>query len=268
MTADAQDMSVATTNLKGRACIVTGAAGGVGAATAVALAANGADLFLSDRSGTDSHLADLAEAIRHRFATKVFHACAEMTQREEVSAMVAEADVRLDGIYGAVNCAGIFRHDLPVCEVSETDWNEVMRVNLDAVRFLASSVLPFMLSGKGGSFVTIASDSAFDANPGEGAYGIAKLGSIKLMAYLAREHSHSGIRFNAIAPGWIRTPMTQKILSDPEFARSALAAVPSGRISEPDEIASVVLFLVSDLASYVNGHCVIVDGGRLAGVPA
>ena len=100
-----------------------------------------------------------------------------------------------------------------------------------------------------------------------GPYGISKISLTKLTAYLAKELAETGVRVNAIAPGWVRTPLIEEYWSDPEFLKEAKAGIPLGRIAEPEEIANVILFLVSELASYVHGHCMVVDGGRIAGVP-
>ncbi|MCY3750714.1 MAG: SDR family oxidoreductase, partial [Gammaproteobacteria bacterium] len=143
----------------------------------------------------------------------------------------------------------------------------VQNVNFKSCLRLCQRIVPSMVKQGSGNIVTIASDSAFDVIADEGPYGISKMNLVKLTAYLARELSETGIRINAIAPGWVRTPMIEEYWSDPEFLKEAKEGIPLGRIAEPEEIANVVLFLVSELASYVHGHCMIVDGGRIAGVP-
>lgn len=268
MTRGGQGATIASTRLDGRVSLITGAAGGVGRAAALAVAANGSDIFLTDLPAHEEALIALSEHIGERFGVCAVCEVADISVRDQVHATVGTALSKFERIDNLLNCAGLFRHDLPVETVSESEWQKVMAINLDAVRHLVSAVLPTMVKQRRGAVVTVASDSAFDASPGEAPYGIAKMGAIRMMAYLAREYPHSGLRFNSIAPGWIRTAMTQEFWSNPKIASEAIAAVPAGRFSEPEEIAAVALFLVSDLASYVNGHCLVCDGGRLAGIPA
>jgi NAD(P)-dependent dehydrogenase (short-subunit alcohol dehydrogenase family) len=116
--------------------------------------------------------------------------------------------------------------------------------------------------------VNIASDSAFDVIANEGGYGMTKIAVVRMASYLARELAGTGVRANSVAPGWVRTRLTEEFLADHDATKAILEGVPERRVAEPDEVAGVVLFLASDLASYVNGHCIVVDGGRIAGVPA
>lgn len=260
--------AVATTRLDGRVSLITGAAGGLGRAVVVSLAANGADVCITDVPGQRDVLEDLASDILKRFGRRVLILTGDVSLRPDVDVIVQGALSGLGRIDNVINCAGYFRHDLMLDRVTDTEWQRLLAVNLDAVRHLAAAVTPSMITQGSGAFVAVASDSAFEASPGEAPYGIAKMGAIRMMAYLAREYAHSGLRFNAIAPGWIRTAMTEAFWSDPDLAAQAVSSVPAGRFAEPEEIAGVILFLVSGLSSYVNGHCVICDGGRLAGIPA
>ena len=152
-------------------------------------------------------------------------------------------------------------------EISEGDWDHLQNVNFKSCLFLCQRLAPLMVKQGFGNIVTIASNSAFDVISDEGPYGISRMSLVKLTAYLAREPAETGVRVNAIASGWIRTPLIEEYWSDPEFLKEAKEGIPLGRIAEPEESANVVLFLVSDLASYVHGHCMVVDGGRIAGVP-
>ncbi|NRB01539.1 MAG: SDR family oxidoreductase, partial [Rhodobacteraceae bacterium] len=105
------------------------------------------------------------------------------------------------------------------------------------------------------------------AIPGDGAYGITKSGVERMTAFMANELAGTGIRVNGIAPGYIKTPLTKHVWGDPEVLKAAEADVPLGRMAEPEEVANLVLFVASDLGSYMHGHTILVDGGRIAGNP-
>ena len=138
---------------------------------------------------------------------------------------------------------------------------------LRRAKSLCQLAVPSMRERGSGCIVNIASDSAFDVIEGEGPYGISKIGVTKLTAYLAKELAGTGVRINAIAPGWVKTPQTAFVWSDRKELAAAEESIPLRRIADPSEIANVVVFLASSLASYVHGHCMVVDGGRIAGVP-
>jgi NAD(P)-dependent dehydrogenase (short-subunit alcohol dehydrogenase family) len=156
----------------------------------------------------------------------------------------------------------------PLLTVSESDWDLVMAVNVKGPLFTCQAVLPHMIERGSGAIVNIASDSAFDVVVDEGPYGISKIALVRMSSYFARELAGKGVRVNSLAPGWVKTRLTDEFFADPDASRAILDEVPARRVAEPADIAGVVVFLASDLANYVNGHCIVVDGGRIAGVPA
>ena len=182
--------------------------------------------------------------------------------------MVAEARKELGCIDTLVNVAGVHAFPTPILTVEESQWNRVMAINLTGPMFLCQALVPHMIERQGGWVVNIASDSAFDAIAGEGPYGISKMGLVRLSAYLARETAGTGVRVNSVAPGWVKTAMSRPFWEDRAVAEPAMQEIPVRRFADPEDIANVVLFLVSGLAGYINGHCLVADGGRIAGVPA
>ena len=249
-----------------KVALVTGAAGGIGRAVAITLAQQGASIVLTDQETESGRLIQTRQSIENlgQPVTTVF---ADLSAGEQIDALTERACEEFGSIDVLVNVAAIHRYPDPLLKISEADWDMVQNVNFKSCLRLCQRIVPNMVKQGSGNIVTIASDSAFDVIADEGPYGISKMNLVKLTAYLARELSETGIRINAIAPGWVRTPMIEEYWSDPEFLKEAKEGIPLGRIAEPEEIANVVLFLVSELASYVHGHCMIVDGGRIAGVP-
>lgn len=253
-------------SLDSRTALVTGAAGGVGRAVAVTLARYGARVIATDRPAASGRLEETQQMILDNGGS-VLTVYADLADSTEIDELVKRATDETGAIDILVNVAAIHAYPTPLLEISEADWDHLQNVNVKGCLRLCQRLAPLMVKQGSGNIVTIASDSAFDVIADEGPYGISKMNLVKLTAYLAKELSETGIRINAIAPGWVRTPMIEEYWSDPEFLKEAKAGIPLGRIAEPEEIANVVLFLVSELASYVHGHCMVVDGGRIAGVP-
>ena len=249
-----------------RVALVTGAAGGIGRAVAATLAQYGARVVATDRPAASERLEETRQLILEHGGT-VLPVHADLALTADIDKLVERAIDAFDSIDILVNVAAIHSYPQPLLEISEADWDLVQTVNFKSCLRLCQRLAPLMVEQGAGNIVTIASDSAFDVIADEGPYGISKISLTKLTAYLAKELADTGVRINAIAPGWVRTPLIEEYWSDPEFLKEAKEGIPLGRIAETEEIANVVLFLVSDLASYVHGHCMVVDGGRIAGVP-
>lgn len=260
-------MSIQTAlTLDGQVAVVTGAASGIGRATAIALADAGASIVATDLESMAGELGDTLRSIEKlgRSATAV---TADLASRSDIEALIDRAQSEFDGIDILANVAGIHRYPTPLLTLAESEWDQVLNVNLKAILTLCQLVAPSMCERGSGCIISIASDSAFDVIAGEGPYGISKIGVTKLTAYLAKELAGTGVRINAVAPGWVKTPQTAFAWSDPKVLKEAVEDIPLRRIADPSEIANVVVFLASSLASYVHGHCMVVDGGRIAGVP-
>ena len=258
--------SVNPLSQESKVALVTGAAGGIGSAVALTLAQQGASIILTDRETESDRLTQTRQSIE-RLGQPVTAVFADLSAGEQIDVLVERAYEEFGSIDVLVNVAAIHRYPDPLLKISEADWDLVQNVNFKSCLRLCQRIVPNMVKQGSGDVITVASDSAFDVIAGEGPYGISKISLTKLTAYLAKELADTGVRINAIAPGWVRTPLIEEYWSDPEFLKEAKEGIPLGRIAEPEEIANVVLFLASHLASYVHGHCMVVDGGRIAGVP-
>jgi len=253
-------------SLESQTALVTGAANGIGRATAVALAEAGASVVVTDVAAKASDLEETLKSIEWN-AHPAVAVTADLASQSDIAALAGRVAEEFGAIDILANVAGIHRYPTPLLTLPESEWDEILAVNLKSVLLLCQLLVPPMRERGMGCIINIASDSAFDVIDGEGPYGISKLGLTRLTAYLAKELAGTGVRINSIAPGWVKTPMTEAFWSDPAELADAVEAIPLGRITDPSEIASVVLFLASGLASYVHGHCIVVDGGRIAGIP-
>lgn len=255
------------TSRAGTVALVTGAAQGIGRAVAMRLARHGADVVVTDLPGEAAAL-DAAVAEIEQCGRRAHAFTADIALKVQVDALVAHALQRHGRIDTLVNNAGIHLYPSSLLTVSEADWDRVMAINVKGPLFTSQAVLPHMVERGSGTIVNIASDSAFDVIADEGPYGISKIALVRMSAYFARELAGTGVRVNSLAPGWVKSRLTDGFLGEPAAAKAILEGVPARRVAEPDDIAGVVLFLASELANYVNGHCIVVDGGRIAGVPA
>jgi NAD(P)-dependent dehydrogenase (short-subunit alcohol dehydrogenase family) len=237
--------------LEGRPAIVTGGASGIGRATALRLAREGAAVAVLDRDG-DGARAVAAEIGGHAFEVDV-------RDGEAVGAAVEAAVSALGGVAILVNNAGV--GDLrPLHTVDDRLWHRLIDVNLTGTYHAMAAVIPVMLAAGRGVIVNNASVSGLSPTRGEAAYSAAKAGVIALTASGALEYGPT-IRVNCVAPGFIRTPLTAVWDEHPEAFAPIGEAIPLGRIGEADEVAEVIAFLCSDAAAYVTGHTLVVDGG-------
>ena len=241
----------------GKVAFVSGAASGIGAATALRLTDLGAKLVLADRDG--DRLAAFAATLS---SDDVLPLELDVTSFASVAAAVARGVEHFGGLDLAVNSAGI---DLPRCETAQypaEQWDRIIAVNLTGVFNAVRHQIPAMLKRGGGSIVNVASIMGFRGFAGQPAYTAAKHGVIGFTKAAALDHAGQGIRINAVAPGFIDTPLLSH-LSD-EKRQAAAALHPMQRVGQADEITNVILFLLSEAASFVTGACFEADGGYLA----
>ena len=239
-------------SLRGRVALVTGAARGIGAATARAFTAAGARVALLDREAEE--LADVAAET----GGAAFHA--DVTDAETVRRAVDGVVARWGRLDVLVNNAGIVR-DAALADVTEDDWSSTLDVNLRGTMVCARAAVPHMKAAGFGRILSATSIVARSGNYGQTAYAASKAGIIGLTRTWARELGPKGITANAVAPGFIDTGMVKSVPA--KVMAELLARTPAGRMGRPDEVASVYLFLASDLASFINGAVVGVDGGLL-----
>ena len=238
--------------LDGKAALVTGASGGLGAAIARTLYAQGAVVALSGtrRDALDALAADLGERA---------HPCpADLRDAGAADALIAAAEAACGPLHVLVNNAGLTR-DMLALRMKDADWDTVLDVDLSAPFRLARAALRGMLKRRAGRIIGISSIVGATGNPGQANYAAAKAGLVGMTKALAQEVGSRGITVNVVAPGFVETPMTDALTAD-QRARLT-AAIPLGRMGQPGDVASAVLFLASDEAAWITGATLHVNGG-------
>lgn len=241
-------------NLKGKIAIVTGAGHGIGKEIALALARNGAEVVVTDITDAIFDVGKQIEALGSK-ALPIKCDVTEPEQAQEVEEKVAGKYERIDIL---VNNAGIYPQKA-FLEMTADDWNKVLRVNLNGVFHCTKAVLPKMVKQKYGKIVNIASIAgAVVAFPNLVHYSASKAALAGFTKSLALEVAQHGVNVNAIAPGPIDVG---EIAAGTEVYRQIVGAIPVGRMGYPADIANLVVFLVSDEASFITGQCIVSDGG-------
>jgi NAD(P)-dependent dehydrogenase (short-subunit alcohol dehydrogenase family) len=244
----------------GKVVLVTGGATGIGRATCLAFAEAGAGVVIGD---VDRRAAETAKAIEGQGGRALFVET-DVVDPAAVNALVEETVSRFGGLHAAFNNAGILPPTCPVHEVTDEDFDCIMAVDVKGVFNALRAEIRYMLANGGGAIVNTASVAGVIADPGMSAYVAAKHAVVGLTKAAAIEYATQAIRVNAIAPGLVHTPMTQRWLDDPDFCKILMAGMPAGRAARPEEIAGTVLHLCSDAASFTNGQIAIIDGGQTA----
>ncbi len=245
-------------NLAGRVAVVTGGGQGIGLGISRALINAGAAVLIAQRSPPTADLGD-ARWVR-----------ADLADRDSFAAIEEAARQHFGRVDILVNNAGfMFEKDLD--QLSFDDWNQMLAVNLSAPVFLSKQLLPLLSRENGASIINIGSIEGFAANPGHAAYCATKGGIHALTRALAVDLGKDGIRVNAVAPGWIRSELSDNYINaqaDPASAWEGLLRMhPAGRVGEPDDVGKLVVYLASDDAAFVTGQVIVIDGGRTSKLP-
>ena len=249
-------------NFSGQVALVTGAAAGIGRATALAFAEQGLKVVVVDLEEAGG--AACADAIREAAGEAIFIRC-DVTQDAQVKAMVQQAVATYGRIDYAFNNAGIEIEQGRLAEGSEAEFDAIMGVNVKGVWLCMKYQLPVMLAQGGGAIVNTASVAGLGAAPKMSIYCASKHAVIGLTKSAAIEYAKKKIRVNAVCPAVIDTDMFRRAYeADPRKAEFAAAMHPVGRIGKVEEIASAVLYLCSDGAAFTTGHALAVDGGATA----
>jgi 3-oxoacyl-[acyl-carrier protein] reductase len=234
-------------SLDGKLALVTGASRGIGRAIAEELALAGASVVVGYRSGKDE-----AEELAGRIGGRAVQA--DVSDPAEAKRLVDEAG----DIDVLVNNAGLTRDGL-LARMSDDDWRTVIETNLSSVFYTCRAVTRPMMKKRGGSIINISSIVGVHGNWGQTNYGASKAGIIGFTKSLARELGSRNIRANVVAPGYVKTALTE-VLPD-EATAAMVQQTPLGRVADPEEIAGAVRFLASDRASFITGEVLLVDGG-------
>jgi NAD(P)-dependent dehydrogenase (short-subunit alcohol dehydrogenase family) len=247
--------------LQDKVAVITGGAAGIGLACARRFAAEGAKVVLADVVADRGEQA--AEAIQAGGADALFVAC-DVGDKAQVDALIERAVAAFGRVDCAVANAGIV-HACGFLELEEEDFDRVLRVNLKGVFLTGQAAARQMAAqGTGGTIVNMSSVNAVMAIPNIAPYVVAKGGVNQLTKVMALALADKKIRVNAIGPGSIMTDVLRAVADDPAAMRKIQSRTPLGRVGEPDEVASVAVFLASDDSSYITGQTIYPDGGRLA----
>jgi 3-oxoacyl-[acyl-carrier protein] reductase len=243
--------------LEGKVAVVTGAARGIGQSIALRLAEEGADLALCDvQADWVAETKEKVEALGRRAETYGV----DVSKGDQVQAGIDAIWKDFGKLDIVVNNAGITRDGLLI-RMSEEDWDLVMNINLKGTFLMTKAAAKYMMKQRSGTFVNIASVIGLMGNPGQANYGASKAAVSNLTKTTAKELAARGIRANAIAPGFIKTKMTDALSED--VRNQMLAAIPMKDFGTPEDVANVVLFLASDLSRYVTGQTLSVCGGMV-----
>ena len=251
-----------TDGFRDKVALVTGGSSGIGRATSLAFARQGARVAIADREPTGA--AETARMIEDLGGNATVFEL-DVTKAAEVASLVE----RVVQTYGRLDCAfnnaGIGGEVAKTAEYPEEEWDRILDVNLKGVWLCMKYEIPVMEKQGAGAIVNTASIYGLAGAAGYIAYNAAKHGVVGITRTAALEYATAGIRINAVCPGYIRTPMTQPgIDANPELERKMVSQTPMARLGRPEEIAGAVVWLCSDAASFVTGHTMTPDGGYMA----
>ena len=248
-------------SLKGQVALITGASHGIGKAAALGFAAAGADVVVASRKIPDLEL--VAEGIR-ALGKKSLAISAHVGKLEEIYNLVSKVVEEFGRIDILVNNAGILPAMASILESDEHLWDSIMNVNLKGLFFLSKATAEVMKEQGGGKIINIASAGAIRSLPNVSIYATSKAGVIRATEAMAAEWGQYNIRVNAVAPGTVRTRLSESMFTvAPELGNELIQRTPLGRVATPDDLVGTMIYLASDASSLVTGATIIIDGGNL-----
>ncbi|RAS35554.1 gluconate 5-dehydrogenase [Paraburkholderia bryophila] len=247
-------------DLSGRRALITGSSTGIGFALAKGLAGAGAEVILNGRS--EARLAEAESRLRDDGAT-VHTASFDVTSADEVEKAIARIEDEIGAVDILVNNAGMQRR-APLEQFSHTQWEELMKTNVDSVFLVGQAVARHMIARKRGKIVNICSVQSELGRPNIAAYTASK-GAVKMLTKgMAIDWGQHGIQVNGLGPGYFKTELTEALVNDETFSNWLIGRTPSKRWGEVEDLVGAVVFLSSDASNFVNGHILYVDGGVTA----
>lgn len=254
-------MALPDLSLKGKTALITGGSRGIGKGIALIFAEAGADIAICCRHQDE---VEVTAAEIRKLGRRVLPVQADVTKKADVDNLIAKTVLEFGGIDILVNNAGTVIVK-PFPEQAEADWDQVMDVNLKSYYICSHAVCRKMIERKkGGNIISIASTRGIEAATGRVGYSVSKSAVFMLTRVLALELVGYGIRANAIAPGYVKTKLTEFLWKDPKIAAETVAKVPMKRWGNVTDIANAALFLASEASSYITGQAIVVDGGWTA----
>jgi NAD(P)-dependent dehydrogenase (short-subunit alcohol dehydrogenase family) len=244
----------------GKVAVITGGTAGIGRAASLLFARHGAKVVIAD---IDPAGVETVNLIKREGGEAIF-VQTDVREAKQVENLVATAIETYGGLHCAFNNAGVLPPTIPLAEVDDSTFDSVLAVDLKGIFLSMKYEIRQMLKAGGGAIVNNASIAGIIAEAGISAYAAAKHGVIGLSKAAALEYASKGIRINALAPGLVETAMTKPWFDDPAMRSYFMANSPIGRFAQPEEIAGMVLFLCSDIASFAVGQTFAVDGGYTA----
>ena len=248
-------------DLTGRTALITGASRGIGAAITLALARAGADVAINSRG--QEALDALAGQVR-ALGRRALVLPADVTDPDAARGMVTAAIDGLGSLDVLVSNVGGTSYRGPFAGLRFSGWEKVMRLNVDSTVHVVQAAAPHLLERGSASVIIVSSVAAFGAVPGLAPYGASKAALISLTKSLAVEWATTGVRVNALCPGWTATDLNRGLWQDEKIYAELTAAIPMGRWATPEEMAGPALFLASSASSFMTGQALIVDGGQNA----
>ncbi|MBM3924716.1 MAG: SDR family oxidoreductase [SAR202 cluster bacterium] len=248
--------------LKGKVALVVGGATGMGRATSVLFAKEGAKVMIADRNRAGM---EETAKLAGKYSKTVDTVVVDVSKWDQVKEMVDATVKKYGKIDVQVNLAAVLQLCPPLAEIEERDWDLIIDINLKGVFLCMKAAIPEMIKNGGGAIVNISSSAGLDAWTRSLPYNISKVGVIHITSVAAGQYTSKGIRINCVVPGSVDTPQARGSTQSAEAIGNVKNWHPMHRIGQPEEIANVILFLASDEASYVAGTTYIADGGARAG---